>query len=179
MGPLSSCSLMYLSLHIKNPDLVSLNTCLTQQMGQITWQAATFWCRSVMLAFWICFTMQVSQRQSPQNSTLGMLPLFVAEGWQYSELQSTQLRKSPWIKKFSKFLKLPPILPWDIGSMLSQSLEKLGWVPTCGMLKNPDVCTNLASVCSSSNSCSKADSCRKSVFYKSLVLIFCKSICAL
>jgi hypothetical protein len=42
---------MYLSLQIKKPDFVSLKMCLTQQIGQMTWQAATFWCRSVMLAF--------------------------------------------------------------------------------------------------------------------------------
>lgn len=178
MGPLSSYNLMYLSLQIKNPDLVSLKTCLTQQIGQITWQAATFWCRSVRLAFYICLTMHASQRQSPQNSTLGVFPLFIADGTQYSELHKTQERRSPYIRKFSKFFKLPPILPWEIGSIISQSLAKLGWELTVEVFKNPEVWTSLASVYSSSNNCSNSGSNKKSVFYRSLVRIFCKSACA-
>ena len=123
-GPRSSYTLMYLSLHTKKPVLVSLKMCLTSQIGQMTWQAAALLQLDFELieARCICFIMQLSQRQSPQQSTRGMfgaIPFAGSPSWQ-AELQTTQLRKSPFIKQSSRFLREPPI--W--GACGSRKLSK-------------------------------------------------------
>lgn len=60
--------------------------------------------------------MQFSHRQSPQYNTRGKLTAVPVSESVNSELQRTQCLKSPRIKKFSRFLRLPPSKDYETGS---------------------------------------------------------------
>lgn len=149
-------------MQIKNPDLVNLKTCFMQQIGQVTWQAATFFMfyLSVIEAFWICFTMQFSHMQSPQYKTLGKFPAFPVIGSLsvYSELQITQRLKSPPTRKVSSRYRFPPKLAWDTGS--NPSISSSGGGLLFGTIKSVKFCYKI-SYCkyySSSNNYLNSDS---------------------